>query len=190
MDCIEVRRLTPELVETHRRQAYVALNGEGCDLRSMRKSCFAVENCGNGGRGIELGKLLDSNAFVAVDEADPTKPAFVGCICAKICPNYIRTLFPHNKQPSGLMVFTFCVAEEYREKRVGKRLMEEMFKLSERSALPLYLCVAVAPPNGDPDCMHEYEYRVPRLFKTYGRMNFSHVCDCDLYSLFRWKGRT
>ena len=25
--CIEVRRLTPRLVETHRRQAYVALNG-------------------------------------------------------------------------------------------------------------------------------------------------------------------
>jgi GNAT superfamily N-acetyltransferase len=164
-----------------------ALNGDGtCSLTNMHSSCFASETCAHGlTPSMQLDNLQkDMYAFVAVCDIQPdgfrgltnNSYDFVGCVSASNPSTHMKTLFPQLNDEC-LVISNLCVAEAYRRFGVGKMLIERVntFKKDKNC----YLFVAKNINKNDPNLSVIFDKRVDRLMKTYSRLSFTPVCECE-----------
>ena len=185
---VSIVPLTPSLVAELKAQAAIALNGseKSCSLRMLSTTCFAIEACARGApySSMKLDMLMQHPfRWVAIGPGRE----FVGCVSAQeACRDGMRaSLFPSlTTPPRALFLYNFCVAEAFRGKGVGRRLMNAV--LNERGADHVYLMVdKLDPTERDEDKRRLYETRIRGLLERYERMGFVHVTECGMCHLMR-----
>jgi GNAT superfamily N-acetyltransferase len=183
---LRIVRLDATLTDQLRRQAAVALNGDGgCSLRTMTTSCFASESCATGQGAMKLDAIAaEPHAFVAITDLEPdgatpvaAPPAFVGCVSAGLVSKSgtIARLFPSVAQRPGaeadLVLSNLCVADAYRKDGVGRRLIDAVLSLG---APRTYLLISRAGEgSADEDVAETFAARVSRLRETYRKLGFA-----------------
>tara|TARA_B110000046_G_scaffold161821_1_gene175713 strand:+ start:133 stop:765 length:633 start_codon:yes stop_codon:yes gene_type:complete len=184
---VRVVPLTRDLATRLREQAAAAINGDGgCSLKAMTTSCFASESCASGHSALQLDMLLASpHAYVAVADVAPdgttqlAEDAFVGCVSAGPARGSMVTrLFPHQHSAceDALTLSNLCVADAYRGHGIGRKLVKAVLA---RDASRTYLLIARGGErHPDPDVAAAFAQRVPRLRKTYAKLQFRPVDEC------------
>ena len=182
--------LTQELAVMFDKDARYAMDGDQtCSMQNMNVSCFAAERCihshsSNGGGLKSL--LAHGYSFVCMD-VTCHPPQFVGCVCASLCPRDVANRFQPDKRPDGLVMYSLCVSNRYREQHVGRRLINEVLNVGRKVRLPVFLLVATGH-GASSECSLAFESRVPNLREMYTHMGWREQCMCEDYMLFKYCG--
>ena len=187
----QIHRLTLEMARRFDTMARVALNGEdgsACSIASMRKSCFATENCT---AGRESGTSLESMAQQPYAWIAILDDQFTGCVtAAPLSASTMKMFYRGTVLPptNTLLLSNLCVDEAHRGMGIGRDLVDAVRSSATSHGLPpsaVYLLVdrsGLAHHNSD--VVTAYGERVTRLHDTYATLGFSKVKTCDRYDLF------
>ena len=184
---IRIVPLCDEISREIKINASKALNGDGtCSLTNMHSSCFASETCAHGlTPSMQLDSLQkDMYAFVAICDIQPdgfrgltnNSYDFVGCVSASTPSPHMKTLFPQLNDEC-LVISNLCVAEAYRRFGVGKMLIECVHNVQNNTNC--YLLVAKNISKHDLNLSVVFDKRVDRLMKTYSKLSFTPVYECE-----------
>lgn len=189
-DSIRVVPLTRTLAAHLRDRARTSLTGDArCSLHNMRTSCFASERCAGRTHDalippMELDELTSAHVAYAAVDAD-RNDAFVGCVTASPAAAYRHRFPAHAMDGDALILFNLCVADDYRKRGVGHRLVARVLA---HSAPQTYLLVArTGLDRADfPEVQQVFRERIARLRDTYAHMHFLPVCETHDCILMRY----
>ena len=196
---IVIVRLTRSLVAELEEEAYAQLNGDSsCSLSNMSKSCFAVESCAQGIRAnMNLRELLNhTHPYVALTEDAPDgtrlgRRAFVGCVSGNATEESRRlsAMFPEmrGKSERCMVLYNLCVADAYRNMKVGRRLLERVASSSRDDGSVMHLLVMKTTSDMSEDIRFILEPRAKKLTRAYERMNLEVTCENDSAILMTYR---
>lgn len=170
---VRILPLTRTIADAIHASSATALSGDGsCSLYNMQSSCFAAESCNHGTMPrVTIYSLMRMKyAFVAVDGSN----AFVGCVGV----DHANTKY-FSECSKGLILYNLCVSPEFQGAGIGRMLVEHIIQMG----FPVFLYVARSQRE---EMRHVFRDRVDRLFKTYDRLDFKKVNECQEFYLFHY----
>lgn len=185
---IEIKKLTPHLAQRIRVQAALAFNGKDnhtCDLETMKRTCFASENCAGGFSGMDIDSLVTQPiCLVAVVEKEGGAVDFVGCVTAATATTSVPRYFPNCVGlEDSILLSNLCVDERYRRRKVGERLCQAVCAYPSKY---VYLFVSKGYGSKVANTHEIFRDRVERLTTMYPKIGFQQCDECKHCILMRY----
>lgn len=186
---VRIVPLTPELCKRLEQNASRDFNGtRTCSLENMNDSCFASEYC-NVSRlpSMSLKDLLKADAAYVALDVGTIPETFVGCVSVARPKSMHRKLFPSEfSTVPCTVVSNLCVSGNYRRTGVGRQLIMHVLANNVPDRTRCYTMIAKASRHhGSSSIDAAFDDRVQRLLRTYNKLDFRRVNECDAAILLR-----